>query len=286
MRKFNIKNEYGETINLMGNSFFLYSPDGFGFAENIEYYESDGWFIETARQQSQVEKTAVLVFKPGDAYSNYFEFANWIFAAKELTFGYNPNDTWFYVDIDVVRMDKSEINANGLLEIPMVFAPKSPFYLAQTTNIEINGDISESGKVYTYTYPYIYTDTSRAGVAELNLQAQMPGDFSIRIPGAILAPVITAKNLSTGEVLGRVDLSSVYIPAGSVLSFSTVPKSAGAKIITGDVVEDLTNFINLDPNYKTFFKIPANANVEIAITAESLENVTAELRIYRYFRTV
>lgn len=286
MRKFLIKNEYGETLELQGNSFFLYQPDGWGYADNIEYMEADGFFIETFRAPLQVEKTGTLVFKPNEAYRNFQEFANWIFSAQTLTLGYKPINTWYYVDVDLIRMDKGELNVAGLLEIPVVFAPKSPLYATTTLNVQIEQSDASKAKKYGYKYGYRYAASIKAGAIQFTVGAQIPGDFSITIPGAISAPVIVARRMDTNAVIGKVDLSAISIPAGETLFFSTVPKEAGAKTVSGLTTTDVTEYIGLDPQYKTFFKLPPNVPIEFVLEADTLDGVHASIKAYRYFRTV
>lgn len=286
MRKFLIQNEYGEKLELQNSSFFLYQPDGWGSSENIEYMETDGFFVETFRAPMQVEKTGTLIFKPNSAYKNYQDFANWIFAAESLTLGYKPINTWYYVDVDLIRMDKGELNAAGILEIPVVFAPTSPLYATQALNLSISRSDTSRAKKYGYNYAYKYAATTKAGTVQFTVDAQMPGDFSIAIPGEVSSPVIVARRVDTNTIIGKVDLSAISVPAGATLFFSTVPKEAGAKTTLGVISTDLTEYIGLDPNYKTFFKIPPNVPVEISVEGSTLDGVQATINVYRYFRTV
>ena len=147
----------------------------------------------------QVEKTATLVFKPNDAYKDYREFADWIFAAKALTLAYNPYGEWYFVDVDITRMEKAELTLYRTLEIPVVYKPKSPIYTPYDLNLVIEGEGDTNSKRYPYRYPYRYSDSSLAGVLEFTVPAQMPCAFNLTIPGEIQAPILTAKRMDTGR---------------------------------------------------------------------------------------
>lgn len=286
MRQFLIQNQYGEQIQLQGGSFFLWEPEGLGFEYDIDFMGTDGFFIETYREVEQVEKNGTLVFKPGTPYQDYRELMSWILSAEKLTLGYNPDSQWFYADIIVSSVEKSELNVYGLLEVPITFMPLTPWYTPYNLNLTIDGEGVGDVKRYTYNYPYRYSNSARAGVLDFTVQAQMPCAFELEIPGLVQNPVITATRLDTNEVIGVIDLSQVSADIGETIKFSTVPSDVGAFMLTSSGVQDLTSQLGLNASANTFFRIPPNVPVEFALTATSLLGVQAFLRIYRYYMAV
>lgn len=286
MRKFSIQNQYGEKIELQGGSIFFHSPEGLGFANKVEYMESDSFFIATRREPEQVLKSGSLLFKPQGAYQSYFDFVNWLLSAETLTLGYNPSGTQYYMDVDVISIDKGELTTGGALDVPVTFAPISPIYSPLNLNLQIGGGDLGSIKMYNYTYPHQYAATGVSGEIEFTVDAQISSDFSFVIEGPVSEPVITATRLDTNAVIGEIDLSSVSVTAGEVLRFSTVPTSAGATLETSGGAQDLTSYLGLSSNVPTFFQLPANVPVQFALTAESISGVTVDIRVYRYYRSV
>lgn len=286
MRRFYIQNEYGEKIELQGGSVFLSGLDGLGFFDDVEYMEADGFFIETRRESGRVKKTGTLVFMPTRAYAGYLDFANWIFAAERLTLAYSADGGWHLCDIDITDMEKTELGVGGVLEVPVTFMPLSPWYTPYDLNLTMRGEGLQGTKGYPYTYPYRYSNSSRSGALDFSVTAQMPCDFQLTLPGAVQNPVLTAKRMDTGEMIGRVDLSNVSAAAGETIVFSTVPRKAGAVLQTSQGEIDLTAQLGIYAGIPTFFRIPAGVPMEFSLTAESLLGVTAWLRIYRYYRTV
>lgn len=286
MRQFYIQNQYGQKIELQGGSIFLWEPDGLGFEDDVEYMEADGFFIETRREPSQTEKTGTLVFRPTEAYKTYRDFANWIFAAQTLTLAYNPDSEWYFLDVDIKSVDKTELTIGGVLEVPITFTPLSPWYTQYDLNLTIEGEGADNIKKYTYIYPYRYSNSARAGILDFSVASQMPCDFMVFIPGVIQNPILTATRLDTNAQIGEIDLSTVSAEEGETILFTNVPKKAGAKLLTAAGEVDLTAQIGIKAGVPTFFRLPPNVPLEFALTATSLVGVQAQLRIYRYLRTV
>lgn len=286
MRQFYLQNEYGEKIAFQGGDIFFYEPSGLGFEDNNDYEASGNYFIRTSNEFEQVPINGNLIFMPGDQYQNYFNFANWIFEAKSLKIGYKPAKQWYFIDVDLISLDKEEINELNLLEVPATFYPKTPWYLEQQVKIDIGGELNDNIKRYAYTYPYRYSNTIKKGSAVFTLAAQLPSGFDLTIDGAAYNPIITAKIESTGEIIGQIDLSSMSAQDGEQLYFSTLPDTAGAYLITKDGKQDLTPFLDLDSKIPTYFKIPPRVPIEFNINAETPKGLSAKLTINRYYRTV
>ena len=287
MRKFLLQNEYGEQINLQGGNIFLYAPEGLGFEENVDYMQSNGFFLPTSDAQGQVEKYGTLVFY-GNGYKEYQDLMDWILAAKKLSLAYMPIDTWYYQNVSIKSVEKSELKLNGkVLEVPVVFSPLSPIYAPYDLNLTIEGQEAHSNKKYDYMYPYVYSNSGIAGKLNFTFSAQIDSDWQVELDGAISAPAITVTRNDTNEVIGKVDLTATSAQVGETIVFNTVAGRAGAKLIDGNGDEtDLTPYLGLDTGLPTYFRIPANVPCSLQITATSLLGLRARMVIYRYYRTV
>ena len=287
MRKFRIKNETGQTIDLQGGTAFFWQPSGLGFENDAEYEESNGYFLVTSSKIGQVEKSGTLVFKPKNAYADYKAIMDFLTIAKTITLEYKPyGSTWYACDVNISTVEKGELTAWGTLEVPIVFMPISPIYTPQTENFTISGN-STVGKTYTYRYSYKYGNAAQAGTLNLTIDAQMYCDFALEIVTAVSAPVFTVTNTNTGKVIGRIDLSAISVQDGQTVRFATRPTEAGAVLIDTDGTKtDLTPFIGLSVGVPTFFQLPPNTPLKIALSATSLEDVVVNFQIYKYYRTV
>lgn len=286
MRQFYLQDEYGQKAAFQGGDIFLWEPGGLGFDDAAAYEPSGNYFVRTDYKAVQQPITGTLIFMPGEQYDNYFDFMNWIYAAKELKLAYKPAAQWYFIDVDLTSAEKSEINELNLLEIPVKLLPKTPWYLEQQLKVYINGELSDNVKRYAYAYPYRYSNTNKAGAVSFTLDAQLPSGFYLTIDGAAFNPVITATDESTGDIIGKIDLSAMSVEEGQRLIFSTLPDTAGAFLVTGEGTQDLTPFLGLDSDYPTFFDIPPRVPVEFAISAQTPKGLAATLTVNRYYRTV
>lgn len=286
MRQFYLENEYGEQVSFQSGELFFWQPSGLGYADDNTYSAAGNYYVKTEAKHSQEPISGTLIFLPGKQYEGYYDFVNWIYAARHLKLAYKPDVQWYFVDVDLVSLEKSEINEMNLLEIPAKFMPKTPWYSEQQMNIDIGGEMPESVKKYAYAYPYRYCNNTKAGAVTFTLPAQLPSGFYLTIEGAAANPIITATIENTGERIGKIDLSAMSAQEGERLIFSTLPDTAGAYLVTPDGKRDLTSFLALDSSVPAFFDIPPGAPVEFAINADAPKGLTARLTVNRYYRTV
>ena len=163
MRQFYLINADGQKYNLINDMTraFLWQPSGLGFQYDKDYMESEGFFFEMNSAVSQTAKTGVLVFFK-DPYTQYKAFMDYISSSEGLRLAYSPKgNTWYYVDIDIEYVEKSEIEENGTLQCSISMLPKTPMYLPYELNIDLSGDLGTAIKQYDYKY-------------ELNMKLMMP----------------------------------------------------------------------------------------------------------------
>jgi hypothetical protein len=212
--------------------------------------------------------------------------------SAELKLAYAPKDQWYYVDIDIESVEKTEIELDGTLQCSIVMMPKTPFYLPYELNIDLSGDLGASIKQYSYdgvsdyyyTYDYTYSNTAVAGEIEFEIPAQMDSGLEITIYGAISSPVM--EFYANGEQIGEIDLSSISVLAGDYVKYSSIPTSAGIYQSVSGVVDDITEQIGLNADYPTFFMLPPNKTIKAVLQADVLTGTTASIKVYEYFRSV
>ena len=291
MRQFYLINADGQKYNLINDMTraFLWQPSGLGFQYDKEYMESDGFFFEMNSAVSQTAKTGVLVFFK-DPYTQYKAFMDYISSSEGLRLAYSPKgNTWYYVDIDIEYVEKSEIEENGTLQCSISMLPKTPMYLPYELNIDLSGDLGSSikqygGLSYAYKYDYTYSNTAVAGEIEFEIPAQMDSGLEITIYGAISSPVM--EFYASGEKIGEIDLSSISILAGDYVKYSSIPTSAGIYQSVSGVVDDITEQIGLNADYPSFFLLPPNQTIKAVLQADVLTGTSASIKVYEYFMSV
>lgn len=286
MRQFYLVNKDGQRYQLINDSSkaFLWQPGGLGFGINKRYQESEGFFFEMNSEVNQTAKTGTLVFYGSDPYTEYKSFMTYITSSEDLKLAYCPKSNWYYVDIDIENVDKTEIEEDGTLQCSISMLPKTPFYLPYELNIDLSGDLGTSIKQYDYKYNYQYSNTAVAGEIEFSIPAQMDSGLEITIPGQISSPVMTFSY--DGKTIGRIDLSSISVQSGEYVRYSSIPLTAGIYLYSGGSETDITAQIGLSAQYPTFFLLPPNKNIKAALTADVLTGTTASLKVYEYFYSV
>ena len=286
MRQFYFVNNDGQRYQLQNGTTktFLWQPGGLGFGYESDYKESDGFFFNMNTAVSQVAKTGTLVFHGTDPYSDYKALMDYLAHSKDLRLAYAPKTQWYYVDIDIESVDKTEIELDGTLQCAIVMMPKTPFYLPYEMNIDLSGDLGSSIKQYDYKYDYTYSNTAVAGEIEFEIPAQMDSGLEITIPGAISAP--SMEFFANGVKIGEIDLSSISVQADEYVRYSSIPISAGVYLYSGGAEADITSQIGLNADYPTFFLLPPNQTIKAVLQADVLTGTTASLKVYEYFRSV
>lgn len=286
MRQFYLVNKDGQRYQLI-NDFskaFLWQPSGLGFGIDRDYKESDGFFFEMNKEVAQTAKSGTLVFFGPDPYPEYKAFMDYITHSEDLKLAYCPKNNWYYVDIDIESVEKTEIEEDGTLQCSINMLPKTPLYLPYELNIDLSGDLGTSIKQYDYKYDYVYSNTAVAGEIEFEIPAQMDSGLEITIPGQISSPVMTF--YANGEIIGQIDLSSISVSLGEYVRYSSIPLSAGIYMYSGGSETDITAQIGLSPSYPTFFLLPPNKTIKAVLQADILTGTTAALKVYEYFYSV
>ena len=286
MRQFYLVNKDGQRYQLI-NDFskaFLWQPSGLGFGIDRDYKESDGFFFEMNKEVEQTAKSGTLVFFGPDPYPEYKAFMDYITHSEDLKLAYCPKNNWYYVDIDIESVEKTEIEEDGTLQCSINMLPKTPLYLPYELNIDLSGDLGTSIKQYDYKYDYVYSNTAVAGEIEFEIPAQMDSGLEITIPGQISSPVMTF--YANGEIIGQIDLSSISVSLGEYVRYSSIPLTAGIYMYSGGSETDITAQIGLSPSYPTFFLLPPNKTIKAVLQADILTGTTAALKVYEYFYSV
>lgn len=286
MRRFQLVNENGQVYQLINDSSkaFLWQPSGLGFQVDKEYMESEGFFFEMNSSMGQVAKTGVLLFYGSDPYTEYKTFMDYISRSKNLRLAYAPKNNWYYVDIDIEEVQKSELELDGTLQCSISMLPKTPLYLPYEMHIDLSGDLGTSIKQYDYKYDYVYSNTAVAGEIEFEIPAQMDSGLEIIIHGEISAPVVTF--YVGGDTIGQIDLSSISVQQGEYIRYSSIPLSAGVYLNSGGAEIDITEQIGLSATIPTFFLLPPYQTIKAVLNADTITGTSASIKVYEYFKSV
>lgn len=147
--KYILENEAGERFDLTAPAnIFLVNVEGLGITTNVTYGDLENGFFHTLYEQTpQNNITGDLVYQTA-AYDNYQTLVNWIIRAKALYFCYQPLETEYRRIVKLNYIVKERRTAGGWMRAGISFAPLTPWYLAQPTEIGMGGIEEELSKGY------------------------------------------------------------------------------------------------------------------------------------------
>jgi hypothetical protein len=173
------------------------------------------------------------------------------------------------------------------------FHPLTPWYEreAAEATIETGGPDSkaylEHDGEYYYTYDenLVYGPEIRGDLTKQIYPAgHEPSGILLRYTGAAENPVITLVGAS-GTIYGECHINDTFL-AGDTLELCTAPDNSYVhKIVNGGVV-DLVATSKVDLAYDIYPRCPVDETCILTIDAEEALAGSAEVTIYRYYRSV
>lgn len=278
-RTFTLKNSIGETLEMNGSERLFTSPSGLGYTQTNNLASiGSGFYINAKRDFPKRNLVGTVVFAGQDPYGQYVDFVNYLNKGYALTIIYNPNGTDYYAEIDVDYVQKGEYNNIGILEVPVSFVMKTPWYRVspQTVNIEpgSGGNLS----IFDLKFDFEFISENTDGSSQVSVQGHLPASIEVIVPGPLTNPTISLYSES-GDVLGNMVLTAT-VPSGSTLRYSSKYLDPGVWI------DDVEQIEQLNINNENFFRVPVDENCELRITSEGVASINATVNIYNYYRSV
>jgi len=249
MRKFYIEAGNGIRYDLQDKSkCFLNSPNGLGFKKNNSYIEVGDYFVIDNSKNSQKQISGELIFV-GDWYKNYNEFIKFIksYDNYRLVYKYDEND--YYIDVDIVSIDKGDTGGNKYLKCDIQMNSKSLFYTSTEQTITI--EQVEVLPQWDFTFDLTFQDTVLQSI-DINNQGQTKSSFEFELKGVVIDPILKlyVNNEKVNELPFDINLSS-----GESLLFGN--KDNDLYVLKKDSGGNITNaFSSLDLSNDNWFKLP------------------------------
>lgn len=277
MRRFKLINSVGAEWNLMSKSAYFNTPDGLGFSTASEYMRIGSTYqlISTITDQKVV--TGSMVFA---SYQMYSDFAGFI-ANTPLRLAYMPMSEWAYMDCEVSKLDKSEIDVTtGRLLCNIDFTGTSKWYIPRQVR-RTAVDIVDA-KRYSYSYNYTYAESIN-GVIEIDNSSSEESPTILSIMGTITNPtwtvVVNNKVVQSGSV-------SATIPAGNKLVINSKDNSLEiAEYVANTNTFVRNHYQNSNFNLDNFIYVPPGRST-LRISGEVSGAIDAWLEIEEIHETV
>ena len=247
MRNFVLYNAAGESYKLMTRQRFLYSPGGLGFDRDDTFARLGSNYAAVERGYAQGKITGNLYFPQPNAYQKYYDFVR--FTDKQpLVISYTPDFGTFYRRVQVSKIDKSELNEFGALDVSVDLTALGLWYRTLTA---INNGEQANGKIYSvdeqtqetigYSYPYVYGES--AGVLRIQSDSYEDSPAKLTIFGPVANPSwshhANSEEIATGAVNATV-LSGHKL----VIDATTTPYSIKIFDMQNNLISDVYGLSN------------------------------------------
>lgn len=289
-----LENDSGERQDLTAPaSVFMVNVEGLGIATSRSFGGlGNGFFLLTADEVPQNPITGDLIYQLG-AYENYEALVNWIAKAKTLYFCYTPIETEYRCRVRLNYIQKDRRDSAGWMRAAISFHPLTPWYEKEAAEaaIETGGPDSKAYLEHSGDYYYTYDENLVYGpeirgdlTKQIYPAGHEPSGILLRFTGAAENPVITLVGAS-GTIYGECHINDTFL-AGDTLELCTAPDNSYVhKIVNGGVV-DLVATSKVDLAYEVYPRVPVDETCILTIDAEEALSGSAEVTIYRYYRSV
>lgn len=283
VRKFNLKNEKGQTFSLMDihNYCLLTAPAGLGYEYVTEYSQLGDTFITNLRSMGQGQISGQINFLN---YDNYRKMVNFIESSEKLYLSYivpyKNGDREYLKDIQLQSMTKTEIQPNGVISESIVIDCLSLWYETNTAIYEISGEL----KIIRWDFTW---DSYFSGYNARNLKINNTGHtdaaIEVEIDGQVVNPKIQL--YIDNELYQSVNITDTIATNQKLLYSSRENNFYIEKELVDGTIESLFNLSNIDFSADNVLRIPKNRSCELSLTADNdIEH--AQIIIYVYYKAV
>lgn len=264
MRNFKLINSQGSEFDLMSKTAFFNVPSGLGFEITVDVAQIGYEFLDLKETLSQKAVTGEMVFA---SYSRYQDFAKFV-TGEKLKLAYQPEDTWYYLDVVCGSLSKSEILMNHRLICGVTFVALSTWYEADEVIQSVVG--GGNAKIYSYTYNYQYARTDLIACAVENVQAVSP--CRLNIYGPAENPTWSVNQGSKRVSTGRVNITLTGAQKLVVDSRADTMEIAIYTASTDEFIEDVYN--KSDFTTERFVYLPVGNS---AVTMTGIDHAILEV---------
>lgn len=271
---------------------FLCGPSGLGIEFSHDYGESggDGFYYRNKYKTTQLAPEFVLFFNPlkVEPYKKYRALLDWLAEAKDLYLIYSPYGEEYYRKVQIQRLEKTEINNLGALQIGASVMPVTPWFLPIPIYKNMNPDTSNNKKYdYTYTADLKYGRGSSGFEADIMADGHIPASIYFSFSGSVTNPTITLVGINTNKIYGDCSITATFSSTDKLV-LSTIEQDSFVKKIAANGTE--TDLIDsIDITKEAFFRVPLDEPCTIRFIGPGMSQVTpgtTELKLYQYYRGV
>lgn len=271
MREFYLYNGNGNKYSLMDLKHWLYEPKNLGARFSSKYEQIGSDFVRTRRIPKPEDIKGSILFTGKNQYEQYSDFIKFL-AVEPLTLEYVSDGT-YRAKVDLVEVDKGEINQDSILECPISLKRISRWYKTITI---LNENTGEGGKIYDYSYDYHYTEFEPQ---QATVQSDSGYDSPIKL--TIFGPAINPswKHYLNNNVIAEGKITAeIRTGRRLVIDNTTIPYRITEQDNSGNVINDL--YQDSDFSTQRFFNMQYGENrITVEHEGTNLLNIALEARL-------
>lgn len=279
IRKFYLENEYGQRWDLNNPATgLLTNPNGLGYEMEYSYSRIGHSFVKNYLKDKQQKITGTLVFGGESPYRSYAACVQFVNEAQSVKFVYTTDAGEYYRNVDVVKIEKTELTMERTLEPDITLMCKGLFYSNQTDRFIVSR--TEGEMRWDFTWPVRFKDYDSRNMFISN-NGHVPAAMQMEIYGYCENPSVIVRQ--GNQELYRLTLP-IKLQAGEVVYYSSLDGDLYCYKV--DTEGNETNLADiLDINNANFFKLPiGESRLEISSDTGALNQIV--LAIYRFYRAV
>jgi len=288
MRTFTLVNGDMQACNLTDVNVFFHDPAGLGMDFSDKYRQVGNRFVRVTRKSKQRTISGSVAFLGADPYLSYFNFA--LFAQKDpLVLLYCPNDqapatspsgTTYRMNVDVAKIEKTELEQEGYLDCQITLVSKTPWYKysAISNGIVHEDDLLKWGIQWGIDWGPL--DEYHAGIKSTS---PTPSPSKLTIYGPITNPFWTHYVNGNETEYGKVNAvikDSEYLVVDSTVDPYVIQKRS---TIDDSLIANL--YEASDFTTKRFVTIQNGGNV-IKVVGDNASDPLVKLEAHIYYESV
>ena len=268
-RQFRLINAAGEEYDLCDLSHAFYSPDGLGFKRDISSVRVGSAYVQVESNLSQQTIKGEMRFRSYELYSAFKEFIS----AGGLILKYQPKGftAWYYRDVVVERLDKSEIDrAAHRLICPIDFLCFSQWY--EPANAKRTLDLTGENTVFPLVFPWVFSDAEKNELLLVN-DRMNHAPCKITICGPCVNPAWTlkqdGKTIASGAMTTSIAAGEKLIVDANIESMRIVKiTSAGSEVNVYQNSDFSTGRFIFAPTGESRLKFTHSTTAALDVTVE------------------
>lgn len=208
MRYFELVTDIGNTIHLTSDKIFFYEPEGLGYEADLQYRRTDYEWVLLDRKIKQQTIKGNLIFIGKNPYKQYMDFVNATYrSGLRLLYSHTvPGETgytnatgglgeptgsgtFYWLDVTISSIKKTEYNLAGYLECPVEFIASSPWYTTLSLTTRPSRITANRGWIWetNSTWPQQFRSTVDMTIT-VNMTSYIPSPCMLYIRGEIKKP--------------------------------------------------------------------------------------------------